>query len=588
MAREEEFSVVVKRAAALHSHGVCQYRNCKEKVVRVDPVSGTVTELGRYAHILPAGDRGPRAEYRAQYPNIELKSFENIILLCSNHHDLVDKFEIAKHPPQLLFQMKHEKSNLLQDVISGELEYQASMEIALDDYAQQYELSAVINEFRKARDAGPRHGARTLKAAETVMRGVLKNPYFKKGEIGEVLVTTEHVFTRLFILYKHQTWLDAYKHVMRVLRIAIPDILLFHVFVCSITLVRDQYSVFSQQKKLRLISSLMSALDGKIDFSYERTAAFLLLIKSSLLRWRARLERGPNQRNSNAEALGCCERSFKLAHNRGCLLQKALISYQSGLAFQIHEAPKHEPFFKTCFEIIESPELADFPPAIKYRPRLYRETYRFRDSINSFWSGAARYPAEFKRIGYIIGEAASGEYNHRDGSSVQHLSDVTEHLEQAISEGYCHARNIISYIGCRGALEPNWFREELLDEILENWTINWMNLIRRVRDAIYKPDDKYDEPGFGVEGGEFWSTVGGVTGRILGDHDKAIRLLHIAENHLEVSGGKFRAYVALARQYKAVGDDFKYKHYLKAMRGVARAHHRVIFEQLENLVPTPS
>jgi len=467
-------------------------------------------------------------------------------------------------------------SHFIQDEVGKEQLYSgyvteglSGYEIDLQDYERQYQLSDILEQFQRARMLGPRDGAAIFKTAETTKRNLLKNPFFKRGEIGEVLLNTEYYFTRLYLIYKRKAWIEALEHVTRALRLSLPDALHFHLFSCSLALVRDEYGVFQSKEKLTLISQLLSSLDKKTDLEQPSRAAFLLLVKSALLRWRGRSERGAIQRATYAEALRCCGKSQDLSRNPGGQMQKALINYSSALAFQIHEVPKHEPFLKACFEIMESSELTDFPPAIKYRPRLYRETYRFSDSIDAFWAAASRYPAEFKRVAYVIGEAAAGEYNHHDGANTQHLSDAKAYLQQAINEGYCHARNIISYIGCRGALEPDWFRSVILDKVLteEGSAIEWEGLLARIRNSLFDPGDKYDEPAFGVDGSEFWATLGGVTGRILLDHENAIRFLQIAEHH----GGKFRAYVGLTLQYKKIGDLANYKHYLHEMRTVARA-----------------
>jgi hypothetical protein len=198
MTREDDYVPVgVKRAVGFHSNGRCQYRNCEKLVVIVDPVSGAVKELGRYAHILPVGGAA-RAEYKAQHPDLDLNSFKNIMLLCSDHHDLVDKLEVPKHPPEILFRMKYEKSNLIQDNTTEELQWQAAIELDLEDYVKQYQVSAILEQFRTSRAAGPRHGLSTFKEAERTMRGLLTNPFFKKGETAEVLLSTECHFTRLF------------------------------------------------------------------------------------------------------------------------------------------------------------------------------------------------------------------------------------------------------------------------------------------------------------------------------------------------------------------------------------------------------
>jgi hypothetical protein len=119
-----------------------------------------------------------------------------------------------------------------------------------------------------------------------------------------------------------------------------------------------------------------------------------------------------------------------------------------------------------------------------------------------------------------------------------------------------------------------------LDEVLnESSKIEWEQVLKKIRNAICDPQDKYDEPSFGVDGGEFWATLGGVTGRL--DHEKAIRIFRIAAQHAEVSGSKFRAYLGLALQYKQIGDVSNYKRYLRELRTVGRAHQKFILDQLE-------
>lgn len=136
-------------------------------------------------------------------------------------------------------------------------------------------------------------------------------------------------------------------------------------------------------------------------------------------------------------------------------------------------------------------------------------------------------------------------------------------------------------------MEPDWFKEEILAKVFVagGLEIEWQGIVARVRNVLYDPDDKYDEPTFGVDAGEFWSTVGGVTGRILRDHGRAIRLLRVAEQHAEVTGGKFRAYVGLALQYREIGDLPSYNDYLQKMCSVARAYQ---YDMINEFKATPA
>jgi tetratricopeptide (TPR) repeat protein len=582
--RDDHIPVEVRRAVWLHSYGLCQYRGCKKKLVSVDPHTGETSGAGIFAHILPVGD-GARAEYKPQFPSIDINSAANLMLLCPDHHQLIDEIEPEKHPPEILFRLKSEKSILISDSITELLEHQTVLQTGIEDYQKEYQLSGVINLFKQSRFLGPKEGAAGFQEAEKTMRSLLKNPFFKKGEAGEVLINTEYYYTKLFLSYKIKNWREALQHTTHALRLPLPDPMLFHLFSCSMTLVRDEYGAFPMQEKLTLIAQLIDSIHKKVDTrASPGRAAFLLLVKSALLRWRGRFERGPNQRKTYGEAERCCKKSYELSNNPGCLLQSALINYSTAVAFQLREAPKHRPFFVKCFELLESPPLVEFPAAVKYRPRIYRDTYRFSDSIEAFWRGEAQYPNEFLRVAYIVGEAAVGEHYHAGREDLGAIADANSFLERAISDGYNHGRNVAAYISCRGVLEPDWFSEQVLKNLFDTdgRGITWGEILTRVRNILYDPKDKYDEPSFGVDEGEFWNTVGGVTGRTLKDHDTAIRLLQIAERHSEVSGGRFRAFVGLARQYKEIGDVSKYKHYLNSARTVGRSHQQSVIAELEN------
>jgi hypothetical protein len=585
MARSDDYiRIEVKRTVRQQAHGVCQYRDCATELVEVDSVTGDVKDRGRYAHILPVGD-GARVEYKAEFPDVDLNSPANLIFLCSDHHQLIDEIAPQKYPPHILFRMKGEKYTLPRESITEALTQQTGLQTAIEDYAKEYDLHAVTERFLEARLLGPKNGFTPFQDGEKVMRSLLKNVFVQKGEVGRIILTTEYQFSRLFIFYDRRFWHEALEHTLRVLRMDLPDPVMFHLLSCSMTLVRDEYGAFDTTEKLVLISQLNGVIDRKLTGRKDDgISAALLLAKSAFLRWRGRFERGPNQRKTYGEAQRCCDKSYELPHNPGSLLQSALINYSQALAFSLRENPKHEPFFQKCFDILERPEMAGFPAAIKYRPRIYRDTYRFAESIDAFWWGADRYRSEFRRVAYLVGEAAVGEHYHAHREELDHVSDAHSILNQSIQEGHCHGRNIAAYISCRAILEPAWFEEEVISRLFdgEDHTVPWEDILTRVRNVLYVPRNKSDEPAFGIDEGEFWSMIGGLVSRILHDHQKSIRLLRIAEQHAEVSGGRFRSYIGLARQYKEIDDQASYKHYLNQARTVGRAHQASVITELEN------
>ena len=73
---------------ALRSGGRCAFPACRIPLTTVDPQTAEIVVLGHVAHIVAQKDRGPRGD-----PSLsphERDKYENLILLCTNHHQLVD------------------------------------------------------------------------------------------------------------------------------------------------------------------------------------------------------------------------------------------------------------------------------------------------------------------------------------------------------------------------------------------------------------------------------------------------------------------------------------------------------------------
>jgi HNH endonuclease len=77
------------------SGGYCQNPDCNEPLFD----GSTDIHFAELAHVIPAGDHGPRAD--ATVPKNALGSAANLILLCANCHTLIDK-KPGTYPPELL------------------------------------------------------------------------------------------------------------------------------------------------------------------------------------------------------------------------------------------------------------------------------------------------------------------------------------------------------------------------------------------------------------------------------------------------------------------------------------------------------
>ena len=71
--------------------GMCSFTDCTEKLFSVSLEKSTPYTLGEMAHI--KGERFGSSRYDLAQDPIERNAFANLILLCPNHHTLVDKKE---------------------------------------------------------------------------------------------------------------------------------------------------------------------------------------------------------------------------------------------------------------------------------------------------------------------------------------------------------------------------------------------------------------------------------------------------------------------------------------------------------------
>ncbi len=92
---------VIKTLFAL-SGNTCAYRGCEEALT--DPKWQQVK--ADVAHI--RGERPGAARYDPNMTDLERHDFPNLLLLCPNHHRLIDRLEPEAHPVELLLTMKQQ------------------------------------------------------------------------------------------------------------------------------------------------------------------------------------------------------------------------------------------------------------------------------------------------------------------------------------------------------------------------------------------------------------------------------------------------------------------------------------------------
>jgi hypothetical protein len=96
----------VQSALWARAGGRCQYRGCNRDLVG-DLISGNEDALfGFIAHVVADSPGGPRGD-AVRSPQLA-RSLENLMLLCSIHHKLIDVDDVPGHPEPLLLAMKAE------------------------------------------------------------------------------------------------------------------------------------------------------------------------------------------------------------------------------------------------------------------------------------------------------------------------------------------------------------------------------------------------------------------------------------------------------------------------------------------------
>ncbi len=97
------------------SAGRCEYEGCN-KVLHTDILTKKKYNSAYIAHVVadePNGPRGNIARSKELSDNIE-----NLMLLCDNHHRLIDKVDEEGHPESRLLEMKRKHENRIMRNIS--------------------------------------------------------------------------------------------------------------------------------------------------------------------------------------------------------------------------------------------------------------------------------------------------------------------------------------------------------------------------------------------------------------------------------------------------------------------------------------
>ncbi len=111
-ARQYKPSIV--RRLDILSGNECAYPGCSKKLIAEDGVS----IISKICHIAAASKEGPR--FDANMTDDERREFDNLILLCDEHHIMIDNKENeAQYPASLLKEWKNAHEKKISELISN-------------------------------------------------------------------------------------------------------------------------------------------------------------------------------------------------------------------------------------------------------------------------------------------------------------------------------------------------------------------------------------------------------------------------------------------------------------------------------------
>lgn len=123
-------STELKRLFA-RSGNRCAFSDCRRVLVVEGPPGEQPVILGDVAHIVAASPAGPRGDPFMAPPN--RNRYENLIVLCSTHHQLIDD-QVATYTPERLRAVKADHERWIEDRLAqGKPERPAAVEQREDE-----------------------------------------------------------------------------------------------------------------------------------------------------------------------------------------------------------------------------------------------------------------------------------------------------------------------------------------------------------------------------------------------------------------------------------------------------------------------
>lgn len=116
--REEGAMAISERTAKIlwgRAGAVCSLPDCHQPLVVDGPGRDPDAVIGEMAHIVAQSPDGPRGQYPVQGGDRD--GVENLILLCTKHHSIIDQ-QPAKYDPLVLYELKQRHERWVREQLS--------------------------------------------------------------------------------------------------------------------------------------------------------------------------------------------------------------------------------------------------------------------------------------------------------------------------------------------------------------------------------------------------------------------------------------------------------------------------------------
>lgn len=125
--------------------GRCMYRGCAKDVGRTS-LTGKAAAAAYLAHIVASDEDGPRGDYTSQALSDDPG---NVMLMCDEHHRLIDRIDVNGHPAQKLNDMRREHVEMVRRALDG-LAFKRSKAVALLADVADLKTSSAERDLQKA------------------------------------------------------------------------------------------------------------------------------------------------------------------------------------------------------------------------------------------------------------------------------------------------------------------------------------------------------------------------------------------------------------------------------------------------------